>query len=253
MNQSEKNIPDLVIRVHFFFLKWLKAFLKSNQYISFCVESQSTILARFYKHRPNRQHSIVFLNNTSRTEEKGGEKMNKKFLVMLVALLAVAISAAPVLAIGPWGGAEANDNENLRVLGNAVLNFRGDGKPMGFNAWIIGATGNWVEWRFRDAQYAKGLANSALVAHFENVNPTFMGGEENQNTWIYLSGDGAGKPDQYQFPAGPLNALGSHGTLWWFIYFVMGANPASAGLATVLATGFPAGAFYSYNIVLSPK
>lgn len=180
-------------------------------------------------------------------------KRTKKIAVdvFVVALLTAAMLATPVLAIGPFQGAEANENENLRLLGNSVLNLRGDGKPMGFNSWIIGATGNWVEWRFRDAQYANGLKNTAVIAHIQNINPTFMGGEENQNTWIYLSGDGAGKPDQFQYPVGnALNALGSHGTLWWFIYFVMGANAASAGLATALATWFPAGAFYSYNIVV---
>ncbi len=180
--------------------------------------------------------------------------MNKKILLTAVALMVAATLVTPAMAIGPFQAAKTNDNPNLMLLGAAVNNLRGDGNPMGFNSWILGTSGNWVEWKIRDAQYSKGLMNTALVAHFANVNPTFLGGEANQNTWIYLSGDGGANADQYIFPLGnSLRALGSHGSMWWMVFFVMGANTQSKAIADIMAVEFPAGAFYMYNIVTPVK
>jgi hypothetical protein len=202
-------------------------------------------------------------------ERIGGEKEVKKAVILMAApLMVLAMLAAPVLAIGPFGGAEANDNDSLGLIGAGVTNFRGDGKPMGFNSWILSNTGNWIEWRLRDAQYANGIMNTAIVAHRGNINPVFLGGPDNQNTWIYLSGDGGDNADQFAvtvppYPNLPLytyaqNNLGSHGTLFWMFYFVMGSSGGgtpqdAATLASAIAEGFPEGAFYRYNIVTAAK
>jgi hypothetical protein len=188
----------------------------------------------FYANRISRVQEIrVFVFPS--WERKGGERVKKEVLFIAVALVVLALLATPVLAIGPFQGAEANDNDNLRLLGLAVNNLRGDGNPLGFNSWIHLTSGNWLEWKVRDARYAKGIMNNAIVPTMSQINPAFMGGEANQNTWMYLTP----------------NSGTTHGTLWVFIWGSLGMNAQSAALADGLAQQFPGGAFYMYNIVVA--
>jgi hypothetical protein len=159
--------------------------------------------------------------------------MKKSILAIFVTSMIVAVLTSPVFAIGPFNGAEVSENDNFALLGSAVNNLRGDGPPMGFNSWILGISGNWIEWKIRDARFAKGIMNTALVPSLQDINPVFMSGEQNKNTWMYLSGETGS----------------THGTLWVFIYASMGANANSAVIATYVAAGFPEGAFYMYNLV----
>ncbi len=158
----------------------------------------------------------------------------RKILIVLVVVMAAAMLSTPVMAIGPWQATEANDNHFLRLMGGAVVNVRGYG-PMGFNAWYIDNAGNWREWRFREVRGNEGLMNTALVCHLNDVNPGFLGGVDNQNRWIYLSGDAVGQPNQ----------INGHGTLYYFLLPLFGQAFASQ----MAGVEFPNGAFYMYNIV----
>ena len=158
----------------------------------------------------------------------------RKILIAFVFVMTVVILSTPVMAIGPWQAIEANDNHFLRLMGGAVVNVRGYG-PMGFNAWFVDPAGNRGEWRFREARGAEGLMNNALVCQISDVNPGFLMGEENQNKWIYLSGDAAGQPNQFN----------GHGTLYYFLLPLFGPGFASQ----MAAVEFPNGAFYMYNTI----
>ncbi len=158
----------------------------------------------------------------------------RKILIALVFVMIAAILSTPVMAIGPWQATESNDNHFLRLVGDSVVNVRGYG-PMGFNAWYMDNAGNWREWRFREVRGDEGLMNSAIVCHLNDVNPGFLGGEENQNTWIYLSGDANGQPNQ----------MNGHGTLYYFMLSLFGQAFANQ----MASVEFPNGAFYMYNII----
>ncbi len=158
----------------------------------------------------------------------------KKVLAVAGILLAVAILVSPVMAFGPGQAAEVGNNKNLKILEeeDAVINYRG--AASGLNTWVVGETeGDWVQMRFRDTRDAKGLMNNALMCHLTDVNPTFLL-VDNENNWIYLSGDASGQPNQFK----------GHGTFYLFMVKLFGPTDAGA-----MAIEYPEGVFYMYNIV----
>jgi len=122
------------------------------------------------------------------------------------------------MAIGPFKALDIGKNKNLDLAGPAVVNHRG-GEGRGVLFWMIGTSGeHWVKWQFQDAaSQAKGLMNNAIIAEYSGpqsgLMPYFMTLGENENKWIYLSGDGVTYPGQYDG-----GSLGTHGMLWWFMF-----------------------------------
>jgi hypothetical protein len=182
--------------------------------------------------------------------------VTRKILVAFVALMAVAMVATPVLAIGPFKALDVGNNKNLEPLWTGVTNHRAeDGK--GMILWIMGASGtHWVRWEFQNAaSQAKGLTNNAIIAGYSGAQnglmPYFMSlATGNINKWIYLSGDGEGYPAQYAPTPDPFG-IGTHGMLWWFMFGMAwsakyaevinsGGTPAAA-MAAANAAGIAAG------------
>ncbi len=161
--------------------------------------------------------------------------MKKAFLVIAMGLVIVGMLATPVMAFGPFQANDVGNNKNLLAMSeeDAIINYRG--AASGFNTWVIGeAAGDWLQWRFRDTRDAPGLMNNALVCHLTDVNPRFLM-VDNENQWIYLSGDALGQPNRT--PSG-------HGTLYLYMAALFGPTYASE-----VAEVFPYGVFYMYNIV----
>ncbi len=177
--------------------------------------------------------------------------MNRKILVVFVALMAVAFLATPVFAIGPLQPLELGKNKNLipTVGGIGVQNFRGNADGSIFAFW----TGQvWVRWVFQDASQAKGLMNNAVIAEYSGPPTgmsayfTYLDSEELDNKWIYLSSDGGANPGQYW----------GHGMLYWFIFGLTRLagftfDEASAYAAGIVAA-HPEGEFWKHNDILSP-
>ncbi len=158
-----------------------------------------------------------------------------KVSAVFAALMIVGMLASPVLAFGPGQAASVGNNKNLKILEeeDLVINYRGN--AAGFNSWAEGETErDWMQFQFRDTRSAKGLMNNALVCHLQDVNPKFLM-VDNENQWIYLSGDAPGQPNRT--PSG-------RGTLYLYMAAVFG--PTDAG---IMAAEYPNGAFYKYNIV----
>ena len=77
------------------------------------------------------------------------------------------------------------------------------------------------------------MMNNALVCHLDDVKPQFLL-VDNENKWIYLSGDAAGQPNQ----------IGGHGTFYLFMAKMFGPTAAAEDAAL-----YPNGVFYMYNTV----
>jgi hypothetical protein len=142
---------------------------------------------------------------------------HRKILVVTIVILAAAILTTPVMAIGPFKALDVGNNNNLGSSGPGVMNHRG-GEGGGLIYWMMGTSGeHWVKWEFQDAaSQAKGIMNNAIIAGYSGAQnglmPYFMSLGENENKWIYLSGDGD-YPGQYTS-----FLLGTHGMLWWFMF-----------------------------------
>jgi hypothetical protein len=100
--------------------------------------------------------------------------MNKKILMFAVALLAFAMLASPVLAIGPWQALEVGNNPNLFVPDSAFdadLRVR---PPSGtINYW----TADWSNSLFDhqlwiDARKAK-IGNAVVIPDFDPISNSF--------------------------------------------------------------------------------
>ena len=155
--------------------------------------------------------------------------------------------ATPVMAIGPFNALDVGKNKNLEPKGPAVINHRG-GEGSGVLFWMLGTSGDhWVKWEFQDtASQAKGIMNNAIIAEGPPSFSYFMTlAQENENKWIYLSGDGD-YPSQFAGPDG-----NSHGMLWWFTFAITwatkyaeviksGGTPQAANAAGI-AAGIAAG------------
>ena len=164
--------------------------------------------------------------------------MNKKVLGIAVILMAVAMLATPVMAIGPFNALDVGNNKNLEPLWTGVTNHRAeDGK--GMILWIMGTSGtHWVRWEFQNAaSQAKGLINNAIIAEGPPSSSYFMTlATGNINKWIYLSGDGEDYPAQYYNTPDD----NYHGMLWWFMFgMVFAATPGN--MAQKTAAGIAAG------------
>ena len=152
--------------------------------------------------------------------------MNRKILVISVALTFAAMLATPVFAIGPWQAFEVGNNKNLFQLYGGCGNWKG--KASGSIVWASSATGDWVIWKW---SHSEGLMNNAIIV-VTYADMVLYSGVDYENKWIYLSGEGIGP--QY---------LG-HGWMYW-LFYVMG-GPAAAAAA---AASNPNGALWMHNTI----
>jgi hypothetical protein len=162
-------------------------------------------------------------------------KMKRKMiLISVLALLMLAATVAPAMAIGPWQASDVGNNKNLFERYGGVVNSRGEAS--GSMVWAYSTTGGyWVTWKWRDPEDAKGLMNNAIIV-VTYADMVLYSGVDYENKWIYLSGEGVG--DQFM----------GHGWVYW-LFFVLG-GPAAAASA---AASFPRGALWMHNnIYASP-
>ena len=173
-------------------------------------------------------------------------------LVLSMALLIPILSAVPVMAIGPDQAFDVGLNPNLFSLAGALHNERG---AAGGNVlWFESSIGYMGKWEFFDAASGQGKMNNAIIAsgglfilQYASDETAYLNGQPtvDENKWIFMSPEGSG--NQFQFPLpSPLNALGSHGMIWWFFYFGFGR---SVTFANQIAAEYPNGVFYQYTFI----
>lgn len=124
--------------------------------------------------------------------------MRSKLLGIVITLLAIAMLASPVLAIGPFQALEVGNNNNLVIFGTSVGNTRGEAGGSSYWMWVDGGQ-HWIKWQFKDASQSKGVMTTAFIPDTSQVLPnptslsalfTSLSADELNNKWIYLSGDG---------------------------------------------------------------
>ena len=156
--------------------------------------------------------------------------MNKKVFGFAVFMMAAAMLASPVMAIGPWRAAQVSGNDNFFVLYGGLVNNRGAAGDS--NVWALSYTGEcWVEWKWRDPLEAKGLMNNALTPTTLTELVSYIG-VDYDNKWIFLSGDASGQPNQVM----------GHGMFYWLLYYAFGESAA-----TGMVIMFPNGALWMHN------
>jgi len=162
---------------------------------------------------------------------KGGERMNKKILVVSVTLLALVMLATPlvgtVMAIGPLKAVEVGKNPKL--CGNPAMGiaFLDDVGPN--NILWVSTIGLIVS--LPDARKGSGRMNNAIIADYATV--VAMQADETlyENKRVYLSGTGG---EQWN----------DHGMLYWMLL------PTFGPFATAeLEQEYADGAFYARNWV----
>jgi len=184
--------------------------------------------------------------------------VKKAVLVIAAALMAMAMLATPVMAIGPFNALQVGKIENLRGSGPSVINGRGGSG--GDIYWSVAGSGDhWVRWEFQEPPQAKGLMNNAIIAEYPGPTPeypnmfayfAYLSLEEFDNKWIYLAKEGE---DVGQWTS-PL--FGTHGMLYWYIWGMAymgtsGTSAEKAAAATLAATNFVGdhqdGMFWKHN------
>ncbi len=177
----------------------------------------------------------------------------KKAVFVAAAFLAVVVLATPVLAIGPWEAFEVGNNKNLGTFAAALGNTRGNAGGSIYWFWVE-ADQHWVRWQFQDPRQAKGLMNKAFVAPQYSGAPTglpayfsALDSAQYDNDWIYLSGDGATYPSQYN----------GHGMLYWFVFGISrlgGASiPAATAAAVYILSQYPTGELWKHDDIFAPQ
>jgi hypothetical protein len=185
-------------------------------------------------------------------------KINKKVLGIAVFLMAVAMLATPVMAMGPTKALEVGNNPNLKPThtGYGAVNDCGNS---GNGIITVLESGVWIKWNWFSASAGKGKFKNAINAGPAPPEPSvpifdimeadieaFLNGEETQleNKWIFMSPDGSGK--QISSP------IGTHGLVFWMFWGLaggIGAMPDSAIFAAEEAAKSPDGVFWKYNFI----
>jgi hypothetical protein len=177
----------------------------------------------------------------------------KKATVPLLALASLMMFAAvaPVMAIGPEQAFDVGNNPNLWIGGGAIHNDHGEAG--GNILWYKASSGYSGKWLLSDPTSGEGKMNDAIIAtisiisQFAADQTAFLSGNPtvNENKWIFLSPDGSG--NQFAYSSGPFAAYGSHGILWWLMFF--GPAQRNATQASTIAANYPNGLFWNYNFV----
>ncbi len=100
---------------------------------------------------------------------------------------------------------------------------------------------------WQDAAQTNGLMNNAIIAQYSGLPSGLtayfqtLNSEENDNKWIYLSGDGGTNPSQYN----------GHGMLYWWSYGIVllfgGTKAQATAFATRSAAMYPDGSFWMHH------
>ncbi len=176
-----------------------------------------------------------------------------KILIPTLVILLLCVVAMPAMAIGPYQAFQVDHNKNLTTFGAALGNLRGGAAGSIYWIWVE-ADQHWIKWQFQDPQQAKGLLSKAIVAQYPGSGTlsayfTYLSGDELDNMWIYLSGDGAQYPGQF----GPPGNV--HGMLYWFTFGSAKLAGASDLVAAAVAAGivstYPAGEIWKHNDILA--
>jgi hypothetical protein len=168
--------------------------------------------------------------------------MKKAVLLIPVVLIAVAMLATPVLAIGPFQALNKNEKFTIDPFGGLV-SWRKDDR--GYITWSPESEGDyWMEWRFLAASSGEGKKKDALVftlatlAQFAADEEAYADGlpTVNENKWIFVDPDVKLTHPVY----------GEHGMVWWMYYVISGGNKSVADLTEAR---YPDGAFWQYNFI----
>ncbi len=157
--------------------------------------------------------------------------MNRKAILIVLAIMVLAVLVTPVSAIGPWQASEASDNDNFFVLYGGIGSLRGEAS--GSNVWAQAQNKDTgvvfsVQWKWRNPADAEGIMNNALVPTTLTELATYVS-RDYQNKWVFLSG----KP-----------ATG-HGTLYYFWYYFT----QSSAIATAMENTYPNGMLWMNNFI----
>jgi len=168
--------------------------------------------------------------------------VKKAVLVIAVALMAVAMLATPVMAIGPVGALGKNPKFTVDPFGGLVSWRKDDG---GYITWSPMSEGDfWMEWRFFAASSGAGKEKDAIVFNLSTMGQ-FVADEDafadglptvNENKWIFVDPDVKMTHSIY----------GLHGMVWWMYYLISGGNPVVADLTEAR---YPEGAFWMYTFI----
>jgi hypothetical protein len=185
--------------------------------------------------------------------------MNKRILGIAVTILAIAVLASPVAAIGPLKPLEkGNPNfSGSATLGIVRMDSAGNTFFFMTDLQDVPEENNEI---FRDAmaEMGGGRMNNAIILDIQGLM-SMKGNEEPYfNKWVYMSGDKTAEhPNDNQFafpqsgiPGMPpdllayLHSLGSHGMFYWFAEFAFGF-----GYGAVVAEAHPDGVFAMWHHV----
>ena len=189
----------------------------------------------------------------------GGERMNKKILMLTITLLAVTMMATPVMAMGPTKALEVGNNPNLKPAITGIGAVLTCGKSGNGVIIALDPRGVWIKWNWFNASIGKGKFKNAINAGPAPPEPSvsifnimeadtqaFLNGEETQleNKWIFMSPEGSGKQIS--------SLIGTHGMvfyMFWFLAGGAGAMPDSAIFAAIETAKHPDGVFWKYNFI----
>ena len=164
--------------------------------------------------------------------------MNRKFLGIAVTLLAIALLASPVVAIGPQKAAEVGNNPHMVGDGSSGLVF------------MTGASGNTFMWFnnpssdkygmiYHDADTAigEGRVNNALIVDWDMFMDMDSDGhpELYYNKWLYFSNE--------PVPTSEAPFLFGNSILWGLGQYAMG------GQGNLLVANHPDGIFAMWHFV----
>jgi hypothetical protein len=191
--------------------------------------------------------------------------MKKVVLITVVALMTVAMLATPVLAIGPFNGAEESENDNFVLVAGSLLNVHGNAD--GSVVWAYSVSyQSWIKWNYKAAEPGKGVLNNALevipatdVGTTPADNAAFLAllgsyiTEETANKWIFLSGDEGPYTYTFSADAPTYHSYGARGILFWMTFFASKnvglGNAAAFAIADPIAQMYPYGELQMHNFI----
>lgn len=157
--------------------------------------------------------------------------MNRKILGIAVTLLAIAMLASPVMAIGPQKAAEVGNNPNMVTDGTGGLAFMSNAGGNTF-MWFNNQASEYYGMIYHDgdASTGEGRINNALVVDLATFYDMDVHPEKYYNIWMFYSTE-------------PVQALGGKSMLWALGQFAMG------GAGDAIVANHPNGIFAMWHFV----
>jgi hypothetical protein len=156
--------------------------------------------------------------------------MNKRIIGIAITLLAVAMLASPVMAIGPLNAEKVANNPHLTGDANTGLVFMTEVAGNTF-MWFNNPSSIYFGMIYHDADttIGEGRINNAIIVDLA-IFSTITGNPEYCNKWLYFSNE-------------PLQALGGHSILWALGQYAMG------GQGDLLVANHPNGIYAMWHFV----